>query len=519
MRYEFDQCRLDLETRELSRGSEVVPVEPQVFALLRLLIENRQRVVGRGEIIDRIWDGRIVSDAALSSRVKSARQAIGDDGRAQRLIRTHHGVGFRFTGEVTAHGSVQVLAEPEPPAEPFPDLELALSRPSIAVLPFACVGAEGPYAGIADALPHDLIVDLSRLRWLLVIARGSSFQFRGADATPAKVRAALGVRYCLSGAVEVAGDRLSVTVELVNTEDGGVIWGAVIQDALGAVHEIRARVAQEVVAALELQIPQAEALRAMRSPGNLDAWSAYHLGVAQMYRFDREGAFRAMALFQKALQLDPGFARARAGLSFAHFENAFLGFSAERDADTALARRYAEQSLELDPFDPFCNLVMGRAAWLTGDLDEALPWLDRAIELNPNYAQALYSAAWTLTVQGDGREGRSLTDCALVRSPMDPLLYGMLGVRSLSHMVLDEPEPAALWGERAARAPRAHPLIALIAAAAHALGGDEDRARAWVASARKRRPGLAAADFFQAFPLQDIPARQRISRALQRLDL
>lgn len=518
MMYAFEDYRLDLDAWELRRGDAAIPVEPQVFALLRLLIENRERLVSRDEIIEKIWHGRSISDAAVASRIKSARHAIGDNGQAQRLIRTHHGVGFRFVGEIAAVASLTAAAggqaEPQTAAQPMPS-----SRPSIAVLPFALVGIAGPYGAIADALPHELIVELSRLRWLFVIARGSSFQFRGAEAAPQTVKAALGVRYCLSGVVEIEGARLSVTVELCDAEDGGVVWGESYRGEIGAVHEIREEIARAVVGALELQIPLAEARRALKAPQNLDAWASYHLGLREMYRFDREGTARAAALFEQAIAREPGFARAYAGLSFAHFEGAFLQFAGDRKDAVEFARSFAARSLELDPLDPFCNLVMGRAAWLTGDLEAALPWLDRAVELNPNYAQGKYSSAWTRTLIGEGGEGRALVDAAICLSPLDPLLYGMLGVRAFSHMVLDEPAEAALWGERAARAPCAHALIDLIAAVGHGLNGDDQRARSWAASARARQPGISGADFLEAFPFRQTRASERINGALRQLAL
>lgn len=511
MIYEFADCRLDVDARELRRGGEVVRLEPQVFDLLRLLIEERARVVSRDELIARIWNGRIVSDAAVSSRIKSARQAIGDDGARQRFIRTLHGVGFRFVGAV---GRQAPAAAAAPAAEPAPT-----TRPAIAVLPFLLAGDPGAYATIAEALPHDLIVELSRLRWLTVIARASSFQLRGEAAQPARVKARLGVGYLLTGAVDVTGGRLAATVEVCDTASGAVVWGEAYRGRLEAVHEIRAEIARAVVAALELQIPLAEARRALAAPADLDAWAAYHLGLAQMYRFDREGAARAAELFAQAIARDPGFARAHAGLSFAHFQDAFLRFAGDRAAAAQAARACAEASLTLDPLDPFCNLVMGRAAWLTGDLEGALPWLDRAVELNPNYAQGKYSAAWTRTLLGEGRQGQVLADAAVALSPLDPLLYGMLGVRAFSHMVLDEPVEAALWGERAARAPRAHPLIELIAAVGHGLAGDQPRAAAWVETARRHEPQIGRAQFFEAFPFRDLAARDRIEAVLRRLSL
>jgi TolB-like protein len=515
MIYAFEEYRLDIAARELRRGAVTIPVEPQVFALLKLLIENRLRLVSREEIIEQVWNGRIVSDAALDSRVKSARQAVGDDGRTQRLIRTQHGVGFRFVGVVTPRTETVVVAEGS--AELVEEADSAALRPSVAVLPFSLVGIAGPYGAIGDALPHDLIVELSRLRWLFVVARASSFQLRGVAATPPAVRAALGVGYCLSGLVEVESGGLTVRVELCETADGSVLWSERYRNSVGGVHEIREEIVCAVVAALELQIPLAEARKALKTPDNLDAWAAYHLGLGQMYRFDRNGAERAATLFEQAIDRDPGFARAFAGLSFAHFEGAFLRFAGNRKAAALSARRFAERSVELDPLDPFCNLVMGRVAWLTGDLEGALPWLDRAVELNPNYAQGKYSSAWMRTLLGEGGNGRALTDAALLLSPLDPLRYGMLGVRAFSHILLDEPAEAALWGERAARAPHAHALIELVAAVGHGLNGDNELAKAWANSARARQPGIGVADFLEAFPFREAEVRNRISGTLRGL--
>ncbi|HSV02401.1 MAG TPA: winged helix-turn-helix domain-containing protein [Phenylobacterium sp.] len=522
MIYRFGAFRLDTSAYELRAGDDRVAVEPQVLALIRLLIENRHRLVGRDEIIERIWNGRIVSEAAISSRIKSARRALGDDGAAQRVIRTVPKLGLRFVAPVEADpGEVEPLpAAPRPPPQEDVPAEPRQSGPSLAVLPFAVLGAAGPSAWIAEALPHDLITALSRFRWLFVIARGSSFHFRGPEATLETVREALKVRYCLSGAVEIHGSAMGVSTELSDTRDGRVLWSERFEAPQAAVHEIRQQVTQAVIGALELQIPLNEARRAQLSaPESLDAWSAYHLGLHHMYRFNREGTARAAALFEQAIALEPSFARAHAGLSFAQFETAFLSFTDDATRATALAKRAAEAALERDALDPFCNLVMGRAFWLTGELEASLPWIERAIRLNPNYAQAKYARGWSETLLGKADAGRASAEAALALSPLDPLAYGMLGVRALSHMVLDEPAQAAEWGEQAARAPGAHPLIEMIAAVGHAMNGEAARAAAWAASARRRNPNLRAADFLQAFPFRDAATRRRVVLALERLEM
>jgi TolB-like protein len=513
MIYRFGVASFDTQTCELRSDGALVPVEPQVFALLRLLIENRDRMVTRDEIIEQVWHGRIVSEAALSSRIKSARQAIGDDGTGQRLIRTIPKRGFRFVGDVMAlpAGTVQSPEETLTAQQPA-------ARPSIAVLPFDVVRGGSTAGALAEALPHDLIAELSRLRWLFVIARGSSFRFRGPNVDVDKVRSALKVSYCLSGSVQIDGRTMALTVELADTADGGVLWSERFRGPLEMAHEVRERIVQAVIGALELQIPLNEAKRAqLRSPDNLDAWSAYHLALHQMYRFSQEGAAQAAALFEKAIALEPGFARAHAGLSFCHFERAFLNFTNEPQAAAALARQSAEAGLEHDPLDPFCNLVMGRVHWLNGELEASLPWLDRAIAINPNYAQAKYARAWTETLMGRARDGQSNTDAAMKLSPLDPMAYGMFGVRAFTHMVLDEPAEAARWSERAACAPGAHSLIELMAAIGHNLNGEPARARFWLDSARRRAPDLSSAQFHRAFPFRDGSARQRISHALDQL--
>jgi TolB-like protein len=512
MLYRFGSFELDTARVELREDGEPRPVERQVFALLALLVENRERLVSKDEILEKVWDGRIVSEAAVASRVKSARQALGDDGKSQRFIKTVHRQGFRFVASVRAERDAPALVE-APTTRPEP-----AERPSIAVLPFRLVGDAGPWTAIADALPHELIAELSRLRWLFVTARGSSFRLRATDIDPGEIGRLLGVRYCLSGTVEVAGPRLAVTVELADTRSGGVVWADRFAGAIDDVHPIRAEIRARVMAALEIQIPLHEAnLARLTVTENLDAWSAYHLGLQHMYRFNRKDNAAAAALFAHAVSRDPGFARAHAGLSFVHFQTAFLRNTDDIPAEIALARRHAERGVDLDPLDPFVNFTMGRTFWLVGDLDGSLGWLERSTAISPNYAQGIYARAWTETLAGRGLEGREHVDFAMRLSPLDPLHYAMLGTRAFTHVAQGEDAEAAAWAERAARSPGAHVLIAMIAAAAQSLAGDQARATAWAANVRERNATLARADFFRSFPMKSEAMRARMSGALERL--
>lgn len=516
MRYRFGEFELDTAQVELRSGGQRCALEPQVYAVLELLITHRDRLVSKEELIEKVWAGRCVSDSALSSRVKSARQALGDDGSAQRAIRTLHGRGFRFVAEVEASPSeLGAGAAPLTALEHRADLRCSATQPSIAVLAFEWLGDAGAYQSLAQALPHELISELTRLRWLFVTAPNSSLRLRASTHPPRALGSLLGVRYALSATLELSGRRLTVAANVVDTRDGGVVWMDRFSRALDDIHAMREALCAGVLAALEVRIPLHEAARAQRAPSEaLDAWAAYHLGLQEVYRFTREGNAAATALFAKSLALEPTCARAHAGLSFVHFQRAFLRQTDDVPGEVSLARRFAEQGVALDPLDPFVNFTMGRTFWLEGDLATSLVWLERSTQLSPHYAHGIYARAWAEALSGRGREGGAHVELAMRLSPIDPLSYAMLGTRAFAHLVDGEHDAAAACAERAARSPGAHVLISMLATAAHALNGDGQRASAWAANVRSRHTGLVRADFFRAFPLQPKALRSRVSRAL-----
>jgi TolB-like protein len=523
MLYQFGRFELDLAKVELRESGTPCGLEPQVFALLALLVENRDRLVTKEEIIEKVWDGRDVTDAAIASRVKSARQALGDDGRSQQFIKTIHGRGFRFVADarVSRATSPHVAAELSDTdrgtgIRAAVETGIRLSRPTLAVLPFQLIANDERYAGLASAVPAELIADLSRLRWLMVTARGSSFRLRAGSIEFGDIGLLLNVRYCVWGTIEVSS-RLIVTVELVDTLDGGVVWADRFSGRIDDVHPMREEIRTRVLAALEIQIPAHEAALARGvAPNDLDAWSAYHLGLQHIYRFNNRDNAEAARLFQRAIAADPMFARAHAGLSFVHFQTAFMRYTDNVAAEATLARRYAARAVELDPLDPFVNFTMGRTYWLDGDLESSLGWLERATTVSPNYAQGIYARAWTESLAGRALEGRAHADAAMRLSPIDPLYYAMLATRAFTHMVLEEDDQAADWAEQAARSPGAHVLIAMIATAAHAMKGDAERAAHWAANVRERNGALTRDDFCRSFPMKPDIMRSRVLAALAR---
>src|SRR5690348_15320955 len=263
---------LDTDRRELRRGAESIAIEPQVFDLLVYLVENRERVVSRDDLIASVWGGRIVSDSTLATRINAARKALGDSGEQQRLIRTIARKGLRFVAEVQARSSHDGLADDashEPPrtALPLPD------RPAIAVLPFLNMSGDTEQEYFSDGITEDIITALSRLRWFFVIARNSTFAYKGKNTDVTQVGRELGVRYILEGSVRKSGQRVRITGQLMDATTGNHIWAERYDRELTDIFDLQDEITASVTAAIEPKLLAAEGLRVeSRSIEDLDAW-------------------------------------------------------------------------------------------------------------------------------------------------------------------------------------------------------------------------------------------------------
>jgi TolB-like protein len=381
-----------------------------------------------------------------------------------------------------------------------PELRPVPVKPSLAVLPFATLGGPAEGGGFADALALDILSRLSRLRSLFVISHGSSFRFRDAPADPRSVGGALGVRYLVTGAVRLHGGRLRLSVELVEAATESIVWSDALDRRLDDIFAIQDELTARVAASLEAEIETAEIRRALlRDPASLDAWGAYHRGLWHMFRFTRDDNETARGFFQQAVRLDPFCARAHAGLSFTHFQDAFLHRIADHAIETDRAYRFAEQSVTLDERDPTAHWVLGRALWLLKRQEDAVEELNIAVDLNPNFALGHYTIAFVQAQGGDTAMALRAVDLAQRLSPIDPLLFAMLGVRALACLDLQDYGQAAVWGERAAGRPNAHVHIQAIAAFCDALADRHDEARAYAHRIRQMVPSYRCADFLLAF--------------------
>lgn len=504
----FGDFTLDTGRAELRGPGGLVPIEPKPLALLTLLAESNDRILTRDAMIEAVWGGRIVSDAAVSTVLKQVRKALGDDGQKQEYVRTIHGQGHRFVAEVRIAPAATAAARPAPetPVD---------GRPTLAVLPFGTAGEAGRWANLPDAIAAEVIASLSRLRWLKVIARETSFRFRTASVDLAGVRDVLGAGYVLSGMVSTFAGRLEVSLELFETAGGTVIWAERLGSRLDDVHALRQSIVDAVLAALEISVPPHEAeLARLRPCESLDAWSAFHLGLAHVYRFNPTDNAIAAGLFRQATELAPDFAAAWAARSFASYQDGAMGFVPDRSRAIREAEETAERSIELDPLEPTANFAMGRLPILTGVLGQDTGWLDRAVELSPSFAKGHYARAMVNVLSGRTTATREGIGRAMQLSPLDPMLGPMHGIQALSFLIDGQLEEAREQALRAVRAGPSHLISAMQTAAILALCGRAEEAAHLAARVRDRRPDATVGLYFLALPLAAGPARDRLTDAL-----
>jgi len=400
-----------------------------------------------------------------------------------------------------------------------PDAPANSRRASIAVMPFVDRSSAADLrGGVADAMAHDVTTRLAKLRSMFVIAQGSTFALRDRSVGPEEAGRILNVDYVVSGSVRRQARTLVVSADLVATRTARVVWTEVFDEKFDDTLDVLEEIGNRIVASVAHEIEMVERNRAiLKPPSSLDAWEAHHRGLWHMYRFSKSDNERARQFFSRAVELDPTFARAYAGLSFAHFQNAFLGW---KKAAPEIERAYgaAGKSLMVDDRDPAAHWAMGRALWLRGDQDQSITELERAVDLSPNYATALYTLSFVHSQSGDPNAAIGFSDRARELSPFDPLLFGMLGCRAIALVRLGRHEEAAGWAIKAAARPNAHQHIMAIAAITLGLAGRINDANSYKERIRARVPGYQLAHFLTAFRCSP-DAEAAIRQGASKIDL
>jgi TolB-like protein len=479
----FEDYVLDLDRRELSRGSRAIATGPQVFDLLVYLVQNREHVVSKDSVLDAVWGGCIVSESTLISHINAVRKAIGDSGDEQRLIRTIARKGFRFVGEVSEVPSSDGFSSPrtEPvPSNDAPAPALALpDRPSIAALAFHNLSGDPEQEYFADGVVEDIITALSRIRWLFVIARNSSFTYKGRAVDVKQIGRELGVRYVLEGSVRKAANRVRITGQLIDTTTGAHLWAERFEGTIDDIFELQDQIATSVVGAIAPQLERAEIERAQRKPtANLSAYDYYLRGMAKLHHGAREAIDEALPLFDRAIQLDPDFASAYAMAAWCHVWRKVNGWMTDRPKEVAEGARLARRAVELGRDDAVALTRSGHAlAHLAGDLDGGIALLDRALVLNPNLAAAWFLGGFLRVWHGESDSAIEHFGRAMRLSPLDQEIYRMQAGMAMAHLFAGRFDAASSWAEKAYRNLPSFLMVVSILAASHALTGRTDQAR------------------------------------------
>ncbi|MGF6177747.1 winged helix-turn-helix domain-containing tetratricopeptide repeat protein [Ensifer sp. 4252] len=511
MQFKFADYLLDPERRELTLSGRVVAVGPQVFDLLVHLIENRDRVVGKDDLLLAIWGGRIVSESTITSHINAVRKAIGDSGEEQRMVRTVARKGFRFVGEVClvdvgnstlsqgpglAVGSSDE-ASLAPTALPLPD------KPSITVLPFQNLSGDPEQEYFTDGVVEDIITALSRFRWLFVIARNSSFTYKDRAVEASEVGRELGVRYVLEGSVRKSGKKVRITGQLVDATTGAHLWAERFEGAFYNLFELQDSIAESVVGAISPQLERIEIERAKRKPTeSLDAYDYYLRGMANLHSGTREALEAALPLFYKAIALDQEFASAYAGAAWCYFWRKLNGWMVDRTAEIAEGARLARLAVELGRDDAVALTRGGHAlGHLADDLDGGIALIDRARLLNPNFALAWFLGGVLRVFRGEADNAIKDLTHAVRLSPLDPEMFRMQIGTAIAHFFSGHYDDAQVWAEKAlANLPSLLPAVA-VAAASHALAGRSEEAGRYMQRLRSLDPALRVSNLRDWLPI------------------
>jgi TolB-like protein/Tfp pilus assembly protein PilF len=482
MQYAFDDYRLDPALRELRCGGSVVHAEPQVFDLVLHLLQNRERVVSLDELVDKVWEGRHISESTIRNRINAARKLLGDDGSQQRLIRTIARKGIRFVGAAVeeskvrggggadsaparaANGPAETLVPDKPEAETG-------RPPVVGVLPFANLSGDPDQDHLGDGFTEDIITMLARHRSLFVIARNSAFAFKDHASDVRHVGRQLGAEYVVEGSVRRVRDDLRVTAHLIETATGQLLWADRFDRRMEALFEVQDEITNMIVASIEPQIGSAERARLeRRTPSSLHAWDLFRLGTKHLYKATRRDNLEAQRVLGLAIEHDRELAQAYAHLSYAVLLS-MLYFDADPEEQRLTgALDLARRALELDDQDAMTRFVYGRVLLARRAYGEALDELEQAVALNPALAIGYCGVGDSLAYEGRYDEAFPFFQRAIELSPHDPQRWAFLAYRALAHLFARQFRRAADWAQKATRVPNCHhywPYAHRVAALGH----------------------------------------------------
>ena len=511
--FSFEGFRLDLERGSLCNEHGEIELRPKSFQVLRYLIGNAGRLVAKEELLQAIWPNVTVSEESLTRCISDVRSALQD--AELRIIKTVPRRGYRFTATVTVSDApatsrvvngADILSIPE--------------GPSIAVLPFVNMSGDPDQEYFADGMVEEITTALSRFKTLFVIARNSSFTYKGNAADVKQVGRELGVRYVLEGSVRKAANRVRITAQLIDTSTGAHLWADRFDGATEDVFELQDQVTMSVVGAITPTLERAEIGRAVLKPtDSLDAYDHYMRGIASAYRWTNDGTSEALQHFFRAIELDPKFALAHALAASCYAWRKANGWATDSTREIAETKRLAERATQIgqDDAQVLCWSGMG-LAFVVGEVDAGIALVERALRLNPNLMDAwlssglirLVSGEWILAIEHFAR--------AMRLSPFEPSLFMMQQGTASGHFYTGRYDEAAAWSAKSIGENPNYSSAWRVAAASNAFLGRQEQAEKAIVRLRQLEPALRIATIKYAIPLRPLDM-VRMEEGLRRAGL
>jgi TolB-like protein len=494
LRYLFEDFVLDTDRRELRRGAAVVPTTPQVFDLLDYLIQHRDRVASKDDLINAIWNGRIVSDAALTTRLNAARAAIGDDGDKQRLIKTLPRKGLRFIGAV--HEEQKPATASAGSAGSAVQNDGAVQRPassprlSIVVLPFANLGGGPDQDNFVDGVADSLTTDLSRFSNLFVMSRHSAFSYKGKEIDVRQVGRELNVRFVLEGSVQRNGNRLRTNVQLIDAENGKHLWAERFEKPTADLFDMQDEIVSRLAYTLYAQLGIAAARRAERLV-HPDAKDLNFQGVACLHKgWTPEYVTQARGFFERALAIDHRSIGALFGMANVDLIEGFSLLTDEPTACLSAAEPNAIKALSLAPDDALVHFALGSIYILTNRAVQGIAECEHALGLDRNLAVAHGAIGWAKMLMGRAAETEGHLLEAFRLSPCDINASQWAYYVGTAKLHLGADAEAVAWLRRSIENNRNLPPAHFALAAAFGLLGALDEARAAAQAGLALNPGF-----------------------------
>jgi len=522
--YILGPFRLDAEAEILFRGAEPVSLGQRAVALLRILVEQRGTPVSKDALMEAAWVGLTVEESNLAVQIAALRRVFGEEPGGENWIETFPRRGYRFVGPASIWDQGPVAAASQSPnslmaGSPNPTIP---DRPSIAVLPFHNISGDPEQEYFADGMVEEIITALSRFHSLFVIARNSSFTYKGRAVDVKQVGRELGVRYVLEGSVRKAGNRVRFTAQLIDANTGGHIWADRFDGALEDVFDLQDQVTARVVGAIEPRLQRAEIERAGRKPTeSLDAYDYFLRGMAGFHLFNRESLLEASRLFERATELDPNYASPYGMASWSSALSKSYGWMVDPESETTAAVRMARRAVAVGKDDPTALWSGGLSlAYLAHEIEAGATHIDRALVLNPNLAASWSASGWVRMYLGESANAIEHFERAMRLSPLDPLTYFASTGTAFAHAFAGRYDEAVSWATKALHEQPNWATALRAAAIANALADRMVEARAAMARLREVDPALRLGNLDQvAPPLRRAEDRVRFTESLRKAGL